>query len=311
MSDATCMLFNIQRFSTEDGPGIRTTLFFKGCPLQCPWCHNPEGIQPTPQVVWQSTLCIGCGDCARACKNGAIHIAEGLVRIDPNLCKRCAACADACSAGAVEKIGTEYDSHSLLKEVLRDRTFYATSGGGITLSGGEPLVQHAFLREFILMCRREGLHIAVDTCGVVRPDWLEPLLCQVDLILFDLKLIDPTEHKRLTGAPLETVLATLDRIVAAGPPIWIRTPIIPGYTDDESNVRGIAKYLRTHVRTLQRYDLLAFSNLCTAKYEMLGRAFPLSDTPLLTRGTLERLVSIVREEGIDEVRWSGPTRADL
>ncbi len=310
MSVETCTLFSVQRFSTEDGPGIRTTLFFKGCPLSCRWCHNPEGIRTAPEVMWQPSICMGCGDCQSACQRRAIQLADGRVVIDRQRCEACGTCVEACPTGALERVGTTYNLDALLVEVLKDRTFYGTSGGGVTLSGGEPLMQHAFAEALARRCRDEGLHVALDTCGFGRTEGLDAVLEHVDLVLFDLKILDNDAHERLTGAPVDGILDNLARVTARGVPVWVRTPVIPGCTDDEGNLRAIARYLAAHVPTLERYDLLAFSNLCTSKYEMLGRRFPLTDEPLLTRETMERLTALVRAEGVASVRWSGPTSED-
>lgn len=310
MNSATCTLFNLQRFSTEDGPGIRTTLFFKGCPLRCPWCHNPEGLRPGPEVMWQSLTCLGCGDCADACPQTAIHLDDSRVHVDRRRCRSCGRCVQACPSGARELAGTEYTMDALLNEVLKDRAFYATSGGGVTFSGGEPLAQHGFLLEFAPRCRAEGLHLALDTCGLAKGDYFESVLEWVDLVLFDIKLMDADLHRQRTGGALDGILSNLDRVVASGLPLWVRTPIIPGQTDDEENLRSIASYLKANVPTLQRYDLLAFSNLCTSKYEMLDRSYPFAETSLLTRRTMERLTRVVRSEGIEVAQWSGPTRME-
>ncbi len=310
MGAGTCTIFSIQRFSTEDGPGIRTTLFFKGCPLKCPWCHNPEGMASQPEIVWQSSLCMGCGDCIPACPNQAIQPVDSRLVINRNRCRRCSTCVNTCPTGALELNGRTCDAPSLLDEVTKDRTFYETSGGGITLSGGEPLLQHRFLSRFLPLCRQQGLHVALDTSGFAPAEWLEPLLEWIDLVLFDLKLIDPDEHLRLTGVPQDTVLSNLDLIVSRGLPVWVRTPVIPGFTDNPSNLRGLAACARQRVHTLRRYDLLAFSNLCGAKYEMLNRPFPLAGRPLLTRRAMQQLSDVVREAGIEPVHWSGATQGD-
>ncbi|HUU02428.1 MAG TPA: glycyl-radical enzyme activating protein [Myxococcota bacterium] len=301
-------LFNIQRFSTEDGPGIRTTLFFKGCPLSCPWCHNPEGMRPQPELAWTAATCIGCGDCRAACPNSAIDLTDGQVHINRTVCETCYECVAACPTNSLQRIGNDYSPEELLAEVLRDRAFYESSGGGVTLSGGEPLMHLTFANQFLRLCRAEKLHVALDTCGVTRLEWFGPLLNWVDLVLFDLKVMDPTRHRELVGGPVDLVLANLERVAKKGIPVWVRTPVIPGHTDDEDNIIAIARHVRDHVPTLDRFELLAFSNMCASKYDMLDREFALGGVPLLETDDMERLAEIVRREGIESVRWSGPTR---
>lgn len=308
MSELCATLFNLQRFSTEDGPGIRTTAFFKGCPLTCLWCHNPEGMRSAPEVGWKAATCIGCGDCVGVCPAKAISLSPSGVARDRERCEVCGLCVEECPTGSQELIGQEYKLEQLVTEVLKDRTFYETSGGGVTLSGGEPMLQPSFVLEFARRCQQEDLHVALDTSGFALPKRLEAVLAHVDLVLFDLKQIDAQAHRKLAGVPLERVLANLALVAGSGLPVWVRTPVIPGHTDTEENLRGIAEHLAKHLPALERYDLLAFSNLCTAKYEMFGNRFSLADTPLLTAEEMERLAAVVRAAGIESVRWSGPTR---
>jgi len=307
---APATLFNLQRFSTEDGPGIRTTLFFKGCPLTCPWCHNPEGLRTGVEIGWKSATCIGCGDCVATCPNDALSLTESGIHHDRDRCEVCGLCVDQCPTASLERIGRDYHLDELMAEVLKDRTFYETSGGGVTLSGGEPMLQPAFVLQFAKRCRDEGLHLALDTSGFAPPKRLEAVLPYLDLVLFDLKLVDAQAHRRLTGVPLERVLDNFTLVAGAGPTLWVRTPVIPGYTDAEDNLLGIVRQIQQHAPRVERYDLLAFSNLCTAKYEMFGERYALADTPLLTEQDMERLAALVREAGLDVVRWSGPTRIE-
>jgi pyruvate formate lyase activating enzyme len=203
-------------------------------------------------------------------------------------------------------VGRTWTVEAAVAEALRDRVFYASSGGGVTLSGGEPLHQPDFALAVARACRAAGLHLALDTCGAVPGEAFEEALGAVDLVLFDLKLLDPGAHQRLLGLPLELVLSNLERVARRALPVWVRTPIIPGHTDTEENLRAIARHLRANLPALQRFDLLAFSNLCAGKYEMLGLRFPLLGVPRLPRSALQRAERWVREEGVDCVRLSGP-----
>ncbi|MBW1809775.1 MAG: glycyl-radical enzyme activating protein [Deltaproteobacteria bacterium] len=308
MTMASCTLFCLQRFSTEDGPGIRTTVFFKGCPLTCPWCHNPEGLSPRPEIMWKRVTCLGCGDCVKVCPLNTIQQNRGTISIDRSNCDACGLCVEECPSNSLEKVGDEYQLDQLVDEVLKDRTFFSTSGGGVTLSGGEPLLQQQFVVQFARLCHEAGLHVALDTSGFTKREWFGPVLNWVDLLLFDLKTLDPEKHKQFTNVPLELVLSNLEKASKKRIPIWVRTPIVPGYTADKNNLRDIACYLKENIPTLERYDLLAFSNMCSAKYQMLERPFALADEQLLTSETMQSLTETVRAAGIDVVQWSGPTR---
>lgn len=301
------MVFNVQRYSTEDGPGIRTTVFLKGCPMRCPWCHNPEGLSPRPELVWYEVRCIAARDCLGACPRRALTLTpEGMV-IDRDACDVCGLCEEACPAGALEVIGRERTVEEVAEEALRDRVFYEKSGGGVTLSGGEPALQWEFSLSLMRVLGGEGVHLALDTCGGVSWERLEPLVREADLVLFDLKLMDEEKHRRFTGVSLSTVLGNARKTAEMGKAMWIRTPIIPGYTDDEENIRAIAGFIRENLPVVERYDLLAFNNTCEAKYRRLDLIFPLAGQGLVESERMDRLAEAAREEGVEQARWSGAT----
>jgi pyruvate formate lyase activating enzyme len=301
------IIFNVQRFSTEDGPGIRTTCFFKGCPLTCTWCHNPEGISPKPQLVWYEARCIGARDCIKACPKKALELTPGGLRISRDLCDACGACADACPAAALEIIGKPWTLDALFDEVRRDAAFYETSGGGVTLSGGEPLMQREFVCAFITKCREAGLHVALDTTAYAAEDVFAAAAGLADLVLLDLKHIDPEAHQQHTGVPLEPILRNARRLAEMGKPVWVRTPVIPGATDSNDNIAAIARFIAGNLPNCERYDLLPFSNLCTSKYERLGMEFKHRAEPLVTQDRMEELKRIAEEQGVKNVVIQGLT----
>lgn len=303
-------VFSIQRFSTEDGPGIRTTAFFKGCPMRCPWCHNPEGIVAKPQLVWFASRCIGCRTCEEVCKNKGLVFGKECIRIDRNNCVTCGDCAEECPSEALEVIGKSYTPDELAKEVLKDITFYETSGGGITCSGGEAMVYFGFLEEFLPLVRQKKVHVALDTCGSAAPKIYDRVLPFVDLVLLDIKNMDEKKHLEATEIPLDRVLTAARHIASTGTPMWVRTPIIPGATDDEGNIRAITRFIRDELGDVERFDLLAFSNLCKDKYTQLEWDWKFDGVPLLTKTYMEQLAEIARAEGVSNVVTSGPTRME-
>ncbi len=266
------LITNVQGFSTEDGPGIRTTVFFKGCPLRCPWCHNPEGLLREEELVFYDVRCIDCKACLEVCEHGApVPGGPGADK-----CVRCFKCVEVCPSTARQKMGKWVTVDQLLEQVLRDRVFYETSGGGVTASGGEAAVWAEFVAEFFKGLKAEGIHTALDTSGVVGGGKLEGILGHTDLLLVDLKIMDPGRHKEVIGVPLEPILEHIREMDEHGIPIIFRVPIIPGYTDDVTNLDAIAGFI-AGIEHLERVELLAFHQLGEAKYRQLGKTYVLSD----------------------------------
>jgi pyruvate formate lyase activating enzyme len=288
------IIFNIQRFSTEDGPGIRTTVFMKGCPLHCLWCHNVEGINPKPEIVWNETRCIGCLSCVEACPNKAITRMMDELVTDRKKCSSCGKCTEVCPAKSRELIGRSVSVDEVLTEVLKDKVFYETSDGGVTASGGEPTMQPQFVAKLFSKCRSSSIHTALDTCGYVKWETLNRILEFTDLVLYDLKEIDPNNHEKYTGANPTLIWENARKIANLGKPMWVRTPVIPGYTDTVENIRGIAEICKK-LGNVERLDLLPYHRLGEPKYRKLGLEYALRGLQPPTKEDMERLKQVAVE----------------
>ncbi len=299
------LILHTQRLSTEDGPGIRTTVFFKGCPLSCSWCHNPESISARPQLHWMEVRCIGCGICIKACPHGyLVKKPEGITRNRP-ACLACGKCAEECPAGAQEVLGKDTGLEELLLELLKDRVYYEKSGGGVTLSGGEPLMQPEFTLNLLRRLKESGVSTALDTCGLCSKSALERALPYTDLVLFDLKETDAEKHRQWTGQDnrriLENLLHVRDFMAAnPGKSLWIRTPLIPGATANRDTIERIGHFIRDNLSShVQRWELCAFNNLCRDKYRRLDMDWEYSSTPLMSKQEMSDCQRIARDCGPD------------
>jgi pyruvate formate lyase activating enzyme len=270
----TGLVFNIQKYSLHDGPGIRSTVFLKGCSLCCAWCHNPESISARQEIVVGDNRCVVCGECREACPFGEVIVGDGPLPPRNEECILCAACVEACPTGARQMIGQKMSPADVLTEVLKDRVFFDDSGGGVTISGGEPLVQPEFLRELLAAVRAEGIHTALDTCGFGRIEHLLAAAQFSNLILYDLKALDEDRHRRLTGVSNRLILENLRALDGVHDNIWIRIPIVPGHTDDAAELKGIAR-LVAKLKHVTQVNLLPFHHTASPKYERLGRSHAL------------------------------------
>lgn len=264
------LVFDVMRFSLHDGPGIRTAVFLKGCPLRCWWCHNPEGLSPEPEVIYLPDRCVLCGDCVAACPNHAIAWRSRPVR-DLQVCRKCGNCASGCPAEATQLIGRWLSVDELIEQVSKDQVFFDESGGGVTFSGGEPFLQAAFLEAALDACRERGIHTAVETCGIVKRDVLLRLAPKIDLFLFDIKVMDRTKHIKFTGAPNDSILTNLAALAQQHSNIIVRFPIIGGVNDDDSNVEELAHFLKS--AGASRLDLLPYHDFAGDKYRRLSRPY--------------------------------------
>ena len=293
-------IFDVRRYAIHDGPGIRTTVFLKGCPLSCWWCHNPESQSPAPELVFRAGRCIACGACVEACPEHAISWKETGPEPGPGTCARCGACAEACWAEARAIAGREATVEEVIAEVERDAAFYERSGGGVTFSGGEPLMQIEFLDALLRASRERGFHTALDTCGYAPWESIERIRPMVDLFLYDIKVVDDARHRELTGVSNERILENLRALARLGHAIRIRFPVIPGVNDDADNVKAIGA-LSKDLPALLGIDIIPNNRMAAEKYARLGRTYRLADAPALSA---ERTAEIAHALGAFGLRVS-------
>jgi len=296
----TC--FNIQRYAIHDGPGIRTTVFMKGCPLSCTWCHNPEGLSADAELLVVQGLCVGCGRCVEVCPNPPVIGADGRAVPDRRSCLRCGSCVDVCVAGARRLVGQSMTVEELITEIERDRAFYDESGGGVTFSGGEPLEQFGFLMACLEACRDRGIHTAVDTSGHAPRDAILRAAAVTDLFLFYLKLLDENEHQKLVGIPLSPVLENLRALDDAGAEIWVRFPFIPGFTDGMGNVTALGRTVAS-LRT-RRLHILPFHRTAADKYARIEREWEHAGVAEVAESRVKAAAETLEAMGLD-VRIGG------
>lgn len=290
------VITNIQGYSIHDGPGIRTTVFIKGCPMSCRWCANPENLSPKPQVGFIDKLCIGCGDCFKLCHCGAIVLGEGY-RIDKTRCESCAKCTGGCLSGALVRYGNYMRAEDVFEKVRKDKMFYDQSGGGVTVSGGEPLTKPKFVRELFTLCREASINTCIETCGMVSQKAFEKVADLTDLFCFDLKIMDSDLHREYTGSPNELILSNARFLAQRGANILFRQPLIPGVNDTDDNIECTAAF----IKSLGDYplQLMPYHRAGQSKYEALGMDYPMAELRIDSAEQVNRVKDKYAMLGID------------
>ncbi|MBN1131230.1 MAG: glycyl-radical enzyme activating protein [Chitinispirillaceae bacterium] len=300
MKSDSGIIFDIKRFSINDGPGIRTTVFFKGCPLRCVWCHNPEGLSMEPQVYWDERRCLGSAfsahECTVKCTKNALHRTASGWELDPKKCDFCKECERLCPTEALQIIGKKTGADDLMTAILKDRPFFDASGGGVTFSGGEPLMQHAFLGAMLRRCQTNGVRSAVDTCGFAAKEVVASIMEATDLFLYDIKIIDDRLHKKYTGVSNRRILDNLKMITAAGKEVIARIPLIPGITVTEQNIFAILDFLNG-ISGITNVSLLNFHKGGEQKYRRYRKEYGMENSEPLDDASVDEIKKLFEKSG--------------
>jgi pyruvate formate lyase activating enzyme len=304
-------ILDIQRMSTEDGPGIRTTVFFKGCNLKCLWCHNPESISFQKEKYWIRDKCMGCNSCKDECPSQAISFDGEGMKVDNELCSFCLNCVEVCPTNALELKGEKIEVDALVHELMKDLSFYKNSNGGVTLSGGEAVLHQNYLIQLLKKLKEKSIHIAIDTAGRYPFEMLEKLIPYTDLILYDLKVYDSNLHKKYTGVDNALIKENAIKLgKLSKPEIWIRTPIIPNSTDSEENIEALGAFIRDNMPNISKWELLSFNNLSKEKYRLLGSVWDYEKEELLQKEKMIKLCQIAQKY-VNKATWSGATKLEV
>lgn len=293
----TGIIFDIRRYSIHDGPGIRTTVFFKGCPLNCWWCHNPESQASSIEMMYRENRCIRCGACLEICPRGALSWETDLIVLDKEKCDLCGDCADVCYTEARQMVGQEMTISQAMEEIERDIAFYDQSGGGVTFSGGEPLFQPDFLHVLLQACKEKEIHTALDTCGFTPWEILDRVRGYVDLFLYDLKLMEDAKHRQFTGVSNELILRNLQALSSYGHHIILRLPVIPGVNDDDDNVHQIGAFAAA-LPHLDGIDILPYHRIGLDKYIRLNMDYKLPEISSPSSDKIAAIAQILQEFGL-------------
>jgi pyruvate formate lyase activating enzyme len=299
MTKSSGLVFDIKRYAIHDGPGIRIVVFLKSCNLNCAWCHNPEGIAAAQERMYAPARCIGCGTCVEVCPNHALALtSEGIVT-DTMLCRMCGKCAEVCPTKAIEMSGNPMTVEAIMAEIEKERVFFEQSGGGVTFSGGEPMLQHEFLIRLLDACRERGIHTAVDTAGLVNTGILLDVAKRTDLFLYDLKMMDSDRHRKWTGVPNEKILENIRILAETGVPIIVRLPLVGGVNDDEENITATARFVASLPGQRIAVNLLPYHKIAMTKYAKLGRGdeFQLLEEP--GQEAIKKAIEIFAANGVE------------